>query len=524
MKLLVKGLLLVAIPCVFQIGMLATLFSMQQRATEAERQLVNSKETLRMSEGVVEPILEESIRFRGTLLARQPELSGDAFWSDLDRRLAYLQQQVAANPPQAARVQALRETAKKYREALRSTYDIALAEGMDGIARRYRPGGGIAMMSQFKAQLAEFLKEEERLDVLRSAEAQAVRQKLNLLLIAMALVSILIAVGAAYVFSRGIGRRLKILAGNATRLASGDPLDAPFGGADEISLLDTALHTSSLRLAEADRLGKEYKAQLQQRAAELEELNNDLRRQTQDNEMFVYSVSHDLRSPLVNLQGFGKELAYSCDELRGRIVSADLDDDARRELMLLIDGDIKESLRYLNNAVLRSANIIDALLKLSRVGRIEYHVTAVDVAELAGRVVDALHATIVDRRVEVVIGELPPVDADMAALEQVFGNLIHNAVNYLDPQRPGRIEIGCAAADENEVIYHVKDNGLGIASAHLDKLFVAFKRLHPNAAPGEGIGLAYVRRVVERHGGRVWAESEESVGSTFFIAFPRAVR
>ena len=520
MKLLAKGLLLVAIPSVFQVGMLGLLFHTQQQAAQAERLSWHSKEILRRAAGVLDPLQEESIRFRGALLAQQPALIPDKFWNDLDLRLADLQKRVVDNPRQVRRLETLRETIVTLKTSFRHTYDIAISEGAEGLARRYRPGGGVVVMDRFKSGLAEFRQEEERLDFLRSEQALQVQQKQSLMLMGMVAVSILTAALAAYVFSRSIGHRLNILTGNAARLASGEALAAPIGGSDEISVLDKVLHTSSVRLSEADRAETAYQTQLQQRAAELEELNNDLRRQKQDNDMFVYSVSHDLRSPLVNLQGFGKELGYSCDELRTRIMTAEIDEVARSELTALIDGEMRGSLRYLNNAVLRSANIIDALLKLSRAGRIEYHIVTVNVTELVARIIDALHATITQRRIAVTIKELPAVEADAGALEQVFANLIQNAVTYLEPKRPGQVEIGCHQADAAAVTYYVRDNGLGIAATHLDKLFVAFKRLHANTAPGEGIGLAYVQRVVDRHGGRVWVVSEEGVGSTFFMMLP----
>jgi signal transduction histidine kinase len=124
----------------------------------------------------------------------------------------------------------------------------------------------------------------------------------------------------------------------------------------------------------------------------------------------------------------------------------------------------------------------------------------------------------------VTVGDLPPAWGDPQALEQVFANLIDNAVNYLDPQRPGQVEVGSReeAGDPAAGLrtYYVKDNGLGIPEAQQDKVFLAFQRLHPDAAPGEGIGLALVRRVVERHGGRIWLESAPGAGSTFFVALP----
>jgi signal transduction histidine kinase len=145
------------------------------------------------------------------------------------------------------------------------------------------------------------------------------------------------------------------------------------------------------------------------------------------------------------------------------------------------------------------------------------------------RVVDALQGTIDQRAASVTVRELPPAWGDPAAVEQIFSSLIGNALNFLDPARHGRIEVGALepeAVDESEPravrmrTYYVRDNGLGIPAAYLSKVFRAFQRLHVDVASGEGIGLAVVRRTVERHGGRVWVESAEGAGSTFFVVLP----
>jgi len=140
-------------------------------------------------------------------------------------------------------------------------------------------------------------------------------------------------------------------------------------------------------------------------------------------------------------------------------------------------------------------------------------------------VVDAMQGSIRARRANVIVEDLPAVWGDPTALEQVFANLIGNAVNYLDPTREGRVEIGTTPAPpgvHSLRIFYVRDNGLGIPAVALPRLFNAFQRLHGNVAAGEGIGLALVRRVVERHGGRVWAESKEGIGTTFYLSLPEA--
>jgi signal transduction histidine kinase len=146
----------------------------------------------------------------------------------------------------------------------------------------------------------------------------------------------------------------------------------------------------------------------------------------------------------------------------------------------------------------------------------------IDLNQTVNRVVEAMSAVVFDHGVKIEIKDLPTTWGDPTAIEQIFANLIGNAVNYLDPKRPGQIEIGSLPADDkNTATYYVKDNGLGIAEAYHGKVFQALKRLHPNVAKGEGIGLALVKRMVDRHGGTIWFESTAGVGTTFYVTLPR---
>jgi signal transduction histidine kinase len=143
----------------------------------------------------------------------------------------------------------------------------------------------------------------------------------------------------------------------------------------------------------------------------------------------------------------------------------------------------------------------------------------VDVGAVARRVADSLRRTAAQKKAEVVVGELPPAWGDPDAVEQVFANLLANALDYLDPARPGRVEIGGTPGGPVNT-YSVRDNGVGIPAAYLPKLFQAFQRLHPDKTPGEGIGLAIVRRVLERLGGTIAVESAVGTGTTFSFTLP----
>lgn len=277
----------------------------------------------------------------------------------------------------------------------------------------------------------------------------------------------------------------------------------------------------SERKASADQI-LELNSSLERQVVQLATANRELEQKNQENEMFVYSVSHDLRSPLVNLQGFSKELEYACQDIRQILVENEIPADVQTRGLTLIDEEIGESIHFIQSAVLRLSNIIDALLRLSRAGRVEFHPQKLDVREIVCRVVESLAGTAAEKGARVTVHELPPAFADAAAVEQVFANLLSNALKYLDPDRPGVIDVGYTSeaviGGERTGAYFVRDNGLGIAEEYQAKVFQPFQRLHGAVATGEGMGLAIIRRVVERLGGQVWLESEKGEGTTFYVA------
>lgn len=278
------------------------------------------------------------------------------------------------------------------------------------------------------------------------------------------------------------------------------------------------------------RMNQELEERVRVRTAELAERNLQLAQKNEENEMFVYSVSHDLRSPLVNLEGFSDELRHSLRDLDKLLHDEQIPPAIRDKATAMLDSGMMESINFIRTAVSRLSRIIDALLRLSRAGRVVYQLQVQDVGSIVRRVVDSLHGTAAAKGAVILVGDLPPALADQTALEQVFANLIGNALNYLDPARPGQVEVGYrmvpspadGTAESNLTAYYVKDNGVGIAAAYLPKLFQALQRLHPDKAPGEGIGLAIVRRILERLGGKIWVESVPGAGTTFLFTLPRA--
>jgi PAS domain S-box-containing protein len=232
-------------------------------------------------------------------------------------------------------------------------------------------------------------------------------------------------------------------------------------------------------------------ASLQHQADQLLEANKEL-------ESFSYSVSHDLRAPLRHIQGYLEMLQKN---LEGQLT-----DKARRYLGII------------NEASTDMGQLIDDLLAFSRMGRMEMSEGVVDLNHLLKETLHTLEPATQGRTIQWQIAPLPVVAGDAAVLRQALVNLVGNAVKYSRPRDPAVIEIGTAGEEDGRLVLFVRDNGVGFDMQYAHKLFGVFQRLHrAEEFEGTGIGLAIVRRVIARHGGRVWAESTPGAGSTFFF-------
>lgn len=258
---------------------------------------------------------------------------------------------------------------------------------------------------------------------------------------------------------------------------------------------------------------KANEEELQRVAAELAEKNKEL-------EAIVYTVSHDLRSPLVNVQGFGKQLNRACETIRTAVLAAGPAGSVPVvTLQAPLDTAIPQALKFINAGVSKMETLLAGLLRYSRLGRVALSIRPLNVSGMLAEVLAAMKFQLDEAKAEVSVEPLPTCMGDGVQTSQVFANLIDNALKYRDPARPLRVVI-TGKIQDGQSIYAIQDNGVGIAAEHQAKVFDIFHRLNPNASQGEGLGLTIAQRVLERQNGKIWVESCSGVGSTFFVSLP----
>ncbi|WP_447971843.1 sensor histidine kinase [Nitrospira sp. M1] len=270
--------------------------------------------------------------------------------------------------------------------------------------------------------------------------------------------------------------------------------------------------TTSEPFAETARAPQEY-------GDDLAQLNQALLQKNYELETLINVVSHDLRSPLVTIQGFSKELSDSCDRLRASI-GANKNVNAS-DVAHLLDEEIPEALQYIRAGADKITSVLSGILQFSRLGRLSLTCNPLNVNAIVHDIATVMEYQMKEKGVMLQIDDLPDCMGDETLLSQVFSNLIENAYKYLDPARPGVIRITGEIKDEKS-LYTVEDNGVGILEDHQGKIFEMFHRLDPKEGSGEGLGLTIVRRIVERHQGDVWVESEFGLGTKFMVSFPSA--
>jgi PAS domain S-box-containing protein len=302
------------------------------------------------------------------------------------------------------------------------------------------------------------------------------------------------------------------LAGNGGPLNWPPAADTVAGGAGPARQCLTALSDITARKQAEEALQAahdELEQRVLERTTALAAAYEELRH-------FADVVSHDLRAPLINVQGFTNELAQACEVLQAVLPTAlpSLDTAQRAAVTTALEGDIPEALDFIHAGVARMNGLLEAMFRLSRMGHRPLHVEAVDMEALVQQCLQTLEHQLREHQVDVIVGPLPQIHADALAMTQIVSHLLSNAIKALVPGRPGELRITAAAGPETTA-FHIQDNGRGIAADDIPKVFEVFRGLGPQEIAGAGMGLAYVRTLARRHGGDVRCQSTLGVGTTF---------
>lgn len=281
---------------------------------------------------------------------------------------------------------------------------------------------------------------------------------------------------------------------------------------EQIQLRDEMLNAHSRKL---EQLVEQRTRSLSETVQQLSESNEELKD-------FSYIVSHDLRAPMINVQGFVNELGLSLKDLRKDLdaVMELMPEHKKAALLEILGNDIPTSTRFISGGVAKMNQLLAGILKISRVGRQELNISLVDTQRLVNDNIVAIKYQSDLAKAEFQVQPLPQVQADPYLLAQIFANLFSNAVKYLDPKRPGKIEIW---ADEQDDCFRffIRDNGLGISEKDQKKVFEMFRRGSNHAVEGEGVGLNYVKSAIKRLGGTISVESTVGQGSVFSFTLPK---
>ncbi|NCP12755.1 MAG: GHKL domain-containing protein [Sphingomonadales bacterium] len=266
--------------------------------------------------------------------------------------------------------------------------------------------------------------------------------------------------------------------------------------------------------AEVSALAQSLERRVSERTADLAEANEEIQR-------FAYIVSHDLRSPLVNVMGFTAELKDAQEIAASYIATLAQADPTSvpAEVRTAVVEDMPEAMNFIRAATGRMDRLIKAILQISREGRRSMVVEKVDLGALLANLHDTLSGQLDAVNAEVTIAPLPEVHSDPLALEQVFGNLLDNAIKYLKPGVPGRIAVS-GERKGGKAIVRIKDNGRGVAPVDQRRIFELFRRAGQQDQPGEGIGLAHVQALLRRMGGKIELTSALGEGSCFTVTLP----
>lgn len=248
-----------------------------------------------------------------------------------------------------------------------------------------------------------------------------------------------------------------------------------------------------------------------------EQMHEIVKEKNKELENYLYVASHDLRSPLVNIQGFSQRLIKQTSEVNQLLNTNNLEKINKPAIEKISNVDIPKSIDFILSNITKMDTLINGLLQVSRTGRIAMSITEIDMKTIFTTVLNSLNFELTEVNAKVLIGEIDNCYGDENQLFQVFSNLVGNALKYRNKDKTLTVELN-SEVRFNKVVYSVKDNGIGINERHINKIWDIFYRVNASELEsGEGLGLSLVKKIVEKHGGKVWVQSEPDVGSTFFV-------
>lgn len=473
-----KGLILVAVPLFFHLLFLLTVTAVEREHREQRASAQRSRQTITAAYRLLGLMVDAETGMRGYELTRN-EVFLDPYRASvgaLPRQFVQLRALAATDTgPNVDNLTTTGQTALEYQSSVIAQMREGDAAG--AIARTTRLEGK-QRMDAFRAAMNRFLAAEERLSATADARSDAARSRLYAALGGGFVADVLLAGALSVFFTRGIASRLRAVTENTLRVERHEPLAPVLAPGDEIASLDARLHEMANAIDVAQ--------------TGLEEANHELA-------SFSYSISHDLRAPVRAVDGYA------------RMLEEDYGD--------RLSGDGPRFLSTIRSEARRMGRLIDDLLAFSKLSRTESQEAEVDMTMLAREVVEQARREGTPAT-NTLIDDLPPARCDPAMMRQVFINFLSNAVKFSALAAKPLVEVGGERRGE-ENVYWVRDNGVGFDMRYSAKLFGVFQRLHRfDEFEGTGVGLAIVKRVITRHGGRVWAESSPGAGASFFFTLP----
>lgn len=456
-----------------------TSFVMIQRTATINDAIENAQRMRRASRTVLIAMLDAETAQRGFLLTGRSDFLQpfEAARDELAPALTLLDEGAARDAslrPYVTRIRTL--SGAKFAE-MDQTLSLTRAGRIGQSIQLVRSGRGKLYMDELRGAVEAF----DTLKSRRIAERTRSSERLGVLTVAMnaiaGLLVLVLALLSAWVVRRYVGEIQR----------AREELDAVNAG-----LEDT----------------------VRDRTAALTRANDEIQR-------FAYIVSHDLRAPLVNVMGYTSELEQAGKTIDKAIAEVETRHAVAPEVVMAVREDMPEAIGFIRASTEKMDRLINAILKLSREGRRNPLPEPLDMTAMARNIADSVHHQTEASGARIVVENLPPVESDRISMEQIFGNLIDNAVKYLDEDRAGEIVVSGEEVAGGWVVYRVSDNGRGIAPRDHERIFELFRRSGKQDRAGEGLGLAFVRNSVRRIGGTIDVESELGKGSTFLLKFPK---